>query len=142
MYSKHTTIKNRKEVNQGMNWCRQTTRLAIYMRDGASCVYCGATVESGVALSLDHLKAHSHGGTNEPGNLVTCCRRCNSARGNRSVRSFCKSVAEYLNHGITAEQIEKHVRACAKRSMTGPRAEARELISRRGSASKALQGAE
>lgn len=31
----------RKENWQGMNWCRPATRLAIYLRDGMACTYCG-----------------------------------------------------------------------------------------------------
>jgi hypothetical protein len=121
-----------------MNWVRQTTRLAIYLRDGMACAYCGDTTEDGARLSLDHLKPHSHGGGNNPANLVTCCTRCNSARGNRSVRSFCRSVGEYLD--ADAKKIENHVRACSRRSMSGPRSEARTLIARRGSVATVING--
>lgn len=100
---------------QGMNWIRPEKRLAIYLRDGMACAYCGATLEDGAKLTLDHLTPHSIGGTNEAGNLVTCCHRCNSSRGNRSVRAFCRDVAAYLDHGIVAQDIEKHVRRCSRR---------------------------
>jgi 5-methylcytosine-specific restriction endonuclease McrA len=43
---------------QGMNWIRQEKRLAIYLRDGLACGYCGDSVENGAKLSLDHLKPH------------------------------------------------------------------------------------
>ena len=119
-----------------MNWCRQTTRLSIYLRDGLACAYCGASVEDGAQLTLDHLQPHSKGGSNSPTNLVTACKRCNSARGNRSVRSFCRATAGYLNHGIEAKAIESHVRACARRVL--PRAEAQKMIARRGSAARVL----
>jgi 5-methylcytosine-specific restriction endonuclease McrA len=119
-----------------MNWIRQNTRLAIYLRDGLSCCYCGESVEDGARLTLDHLKPHSRGGGNEPTNLVTCCHRCNSSRGNRSVRAFCRAVAEYIDHDVQAVDIERHVRNAARRTL--PRAEAREMIVRRGSALKAL----
>ena len=121
---------------QGMNWCRQSTRLAIYLRDGLACAYCGQAIEDGAQLTLDHLTPHSRGGGNEARNLVTACKRCNSARGNRSVRAFTRATAEYLNHGVTPDEIEKHVRACARRVL--PRAEAMEMIARRGSAAAAL----
>lgn len=131
-----SATQNRKDNWQGMNWIRQSSRLAIYLRDGLSCAYCGASVEDGTQLSLDHLKPHSKGGSNHPSNLVTCCSKCNSARGNRPVRQFCRAVAEYLDKDSRA--IERHVRACAKRSLVGPRKEAKELIKRRGSVAKAL----
>jgi hypothetical protein len=134
---KKTTARDRGEW-QGMNWIRQSTRLAIYLRDGMACCYCGASVEQGAALSLDHVKPHSKGGGNEATNLVTCCSRCNSSRADRPMRTFARAVAGYINHGVTGEQIVAHVNACRRRSMTGPRQEARQLIERRGSAAKAM----
>jgi 5-methylcytosine-specific restriction endonuclease McrA len=135
-----TTSKpiNRTERNQGMNWIRQEKRLAIYLRDGLACAYCGDGIENGTQLSLDHLKPHSKGGQNHESNLVTCCCRCNSSRGNRSVRSFCRGVAEYLNHGIKPSDIEKHVRNCARRSLAEAKIEAKALVARRGSAARVL----
>ena len=127
---------NRKENWKGMNWIRQEKRLAIYLRDGLVCVYCGAAVEDGVQLSLDHLKPHSKGGSNDATNLVTCCSKCNSARGDRPVATFARAVAEYLDHDITGEQILKHVRGCAKRTL--PKAEAKAMIARRRTAAKVL----
>lgn len=123
---------------QGMNWIRQDARLAIYLRDGLACSYCGHSVEDGASLSLDHLQPASKGGSNKPSNLVTACERCNKSRGSRSVRGFCRAVAEYLDHGIEASAIENHVRACSRRSLAAYRAEAKELIARRGSAAKVL----
>lgn len=123
---------------QGMNWIRQTTRLAIYLRDGMACAYCGASIESGAIFTLDHVRPHSHGGGNEATNLVTCCKRCNSARGNRGLRAWTRAVAEYINHGATAGEIESHVRNCTRRDMKAARREANELIARRGSVARVL----
>jgi hypothetical protein len=120
----------RKANWQGQNWVRPSTRLAIYLRDGLACAYCGAGVEDGAKLTLDHLKPHSKGGTNAPENLVTCCHKCNCSRGDRSVAVFARAVASYVNHGVKAEQIIAHVRATARRAL--PRAEARALLARRG----------
>lgn len=119
-----------------MNWIRQEKRLAIYIRDGLACAYCSASVEEGTQLSLDHVKPHSKGGSNSETNLVTCCFKCNSSRGNRALRTFCKVVAEYVD--AEASEIEKHVRNCCRRSIKEAKAEAKEMIDRRGSAAKAL----
>jgi HNH endonuclease len=139
---KNSTPASRNEKSngqgQGMNWIRQSTRLSIYLRDGLSCCYCGASVENGTQLTLDHLVPYSKGGSNAPANLVTCCQRCNSSRGNRPVATFCRAVAEYVNHGATAGAILAHVRACAKRKLD--RATALEMISRRGSVAAVLSG--
>jgi len=126
----------RQAAWQGMNWIRQEKRLAIYLRDGLSCVYCGASIEDGAQLSLDHLTTDSRGGSNDATNLVTCCSRCNSSRADRPVRRFARSVAGYLNHGITAAQIISHVENCRRRVL--PLDEAKTLIARRGSVAGVL----
>ena len=120
----------------GSKWIKQERRLAIYLRDGMACCYCGAGVEDGTTLSLDHVKPHSKGCTNKSANLVTSCRTCNSSRGNRSLRSWTVAVANYLNRGIKAEDIERHVRNCQARK-TDVKAAAT-LITKRGSYTAAL----
>lgn len=124
---------------QGMNWIRQERRLAIYLRDGLACAYCGATIEDGARLTLDHLKPYSRSLTpdNTAGNLVTCCHRCNSSRGNRPWRAFAATVAEYLDHGMLAETIIAHIARTRKRVLDV--GAAKEIISRRGFAA-ATQG--
>lgn len=121
-----------------MNFVRQSTRLALYLRDGLACAWCGHALEDGAALSLDHLTPYSTGGSNAPANLVTACMRCNRARGARSVAQFARDVAQYLGHGARAIQIVDHVRATALRSLTVPRCEALAMIARRGSVAKVL----
>ena len=122
----------------GMNWIRQEKRLAIYLRDGLSCAYCGAAVENGAKLSLDHITPHSEGGSNKETNLVTCCSRCNSSRGARDVKEFAAGVAGYLNHGVTAQEILSHIEDCTARNLKDFKAEAKTMIERRGSAAKVL----
>lgn len=54
----------------------------VFARDGFRCVYCGFD-GNGFAqwrqLSLEHLVPISAGGTDDPENLVTVCRFCNSS---------------------------------------------------------------
>lgn len=57
------------------------TRMLVYRRDGYQCVECGEHEIH--ELSIDHVVAVTAGGDNEPSNLRTLCRRCNSAKGNR-----------------------------------------------------------
>jgi len=121
---------------QGMNWIRPVKRLSIYLRDGLACVYCGATVEDGAKLTLDHCRPHSHGGSNKETNLVTACLTCNSARGNRSWKTFTKKVAEYL--GRDARQVTAYIELTRRRGLNLQ--EAKELIERRGGFSQALYG--
>jgi hypothetical protein len=129
----------RTENWNGMNWIRQEKRLAIYLRDGLACCWCGAAAEAGVALSLDHIKPASKGGDNGERNLVTSCERCNKSRGNRSARKFAAAVASYIDHGLTAAEVLAHVNDCRGRDLTEYKSEAKIMIARRGSAAKAIQ---
>lgn len=128
----------RQQGWQGMNWISQTSRLALYLRDGLSCAWCGDSVENGAQLSLDHLKPHIKGGTNQVTNLVTACKRCNSSRGDRPVTRFAEACAAYLDHSLTGKQIASHVRKQAAKDLTPYRAQARQMIAERGSAAKVL----
>ena len=130
-------MDTRHEHWAGMNWIRQEKRLAIYLRDGLSCGYCGAAIEDGTQLTLDHLTPHAHGGSNRADNLITCCHRCNSSRGDRSLSRFARAVASYLNHGVTPAEIITHINNCRRRVL--PLDEAKKLIARRGSVARVLQ---
>ena len=127
-------LNERQSKWQGSKWITRERRLAIYARDGFACCYCGSAVEDGAVLSLDHLRPHCQGGDGSSTNLVTCCKKCNSARGKRSVAVFAKAVATYLD--IDYRDILRHVRNCSRRKVNI--AAARELIARRGSYSAAL----
>ena len=118
----------------GSKWIRRERRLAIYLRDGMACAYCGQAVEDGAKLSLDHLQPVSMGGKNATKNLVTCCQLCNSVRGNRDTAVFATAVAKYLDHSITGDMIMEHIARCIARPL--PTAEAKRLIAQRGSAAK------
>lgn len=68
-------------------------RERIFRRDGYRCVYCGA-VDAGGRLTLDHVQPRVRGGDHSDGNLVTCCRGCNEAKGGEAAWSFLARDAE------------------------------------------------
>jgi 5-methylcytosine-specific restriction endonuclease McrA len=119
-----------------MNWIRQVKRLAIYLRDGLSCCYCGESVEDGASLTLDHVLPVIKGGTNHESNLVTSCVRCNLHKGSRNLLPFCKAVAAYLDHNVQSIDIQKHVLRQVKQTL--PLAQAENLVALRGSAARVL----
>jgi 5-methylcytosine-specific restriction endonuclease McrA len=87
-------------------WIGKATRQAIYERDGASCVYCGANDQ---LLSLDHLECRSWGGAlKDPKNLVTACHSCNSARSDMTIPQFQR----YLNakHGLKTKGLARKIK--------------------------------
>lgn len=54
-------------------------RISIFERDNHTCVYC----KSDENLSIDHIIPVIKGGTNDPSNLQTLCRSCNSRKGTK-----------------------------------------------------------
>lgn len=124
-----------KKRTQGMNWIRKEKRLAIYLRDGMACAYCGSAIEDGIQLTLDHLTPYSLGGSNQPTNLVTCCMKCNSSRGARPVQDFADAVAKYVD--VEAEKILAHIEDCRSREIDVKGA--KEMIARRGSWAAAMK---
>lgn len=55
----------------------------IYLRDGHCCQYCGK-VYAANELTLDHILPQSRGGRNVWENLLTCCKKCNSKKGDNT----------------------------------------------------------
>ena len=84
----------------GGKWISKMKRRAIYFRDGHVCCYCqrdeqtilGECEKGWDMLSLDHITPHVEGGTNLANNLITCCRRCNSSRGKKTILEFSKWI--------------------------------------------------
>lgn len=122
-----------------MNWIRPAKRLAIYLRDGMACCWCGDSVENGAKLTLDHLRPYSKGGSHHETNLVTCCSRCNSSRGNRGQKAFSRIVASYLNRNAShAAATMAHITITRRRKLDVAAAKA--LIARRGGFVAACRG--
>jgi len=55
----------------------QDVRWTVFQRDGYQCGHCGSTVD----LTIDHIQPVIWGGSNDPSNLQTLCRSCNSVKG-------------------------------------------------------------
>lgn len=56
-------------------------RRSILIRDDYTCQYCGYR---GPGLTIDHVIPKDRGGKTDWDNLVACCTRCNSKKGNRT----------------------------------------------------------
>jgi 5-methylcytosine-specific restriction endonuclease McrA len=55
-------------------------RRNIFVRDGSECVYCGTKNN----LTIDHVLPSSRGGKNTWQNMITCCKKCNAKKDNRT----------------------------------------------------------
>lgn len=99
--------KRRQGANQPQGrWIRSEKRLALYIRDGFACVYCGLDLRGAAPadVTLDHLLPRSAGGKNDATNLVTACKRCNSSRGDQPWVDYATGGArdriEQLRHRV------------------------------------------
>lgn len=54
-------------------------RYEILKRDEYACRYCGVRVPD-VVLTIDHVVPVTLGGTDDPSNLVACCKDCNAGK--------------------------------------------------------------
>jgi len=52
----------------------------ILRRDGCRCVYCDRVLPD-AELTVDHVEPRMRGGDGSDGNLVACCRICNTEKG-------------------------------------------------------------
>lgn len=77
---KHNTRKGRSS-----KWITPVRRMAIYLRDGFSCGYCGTDLTGAppAGVTLDHLVPRAGGGTHASTNLITACAGCNFRRQDR-----------------------------------------------------------
>jgi hypothetical protein len=70
-----------------MNGKNGPLRDRIFRRDDFRCVYCGGSFPV-ADLTIDHVEPRRKGGDRSAGNLVTCCKRCNTAKGGEPAWSF------------------------------------------------------
>lgn len=61
------------------------------IENGARCVYCGRTD----GLSVDHLFPKVLGGSDSSDNLMCCCRRCNSSKGDRDMVLWLRESGQF-----------------------------------------------
>lgn len=102
----------------GRNWITIQLRLAIYVRDGYTCAYCGATARGGTVLCLDHVLPYRLGGPHDPANLITTCIRCNKRKGGTVLAVWAARIRRI---GATVERtrrLEEHVRARLREDLT------------------------
>lgn len=100
-----------RKAGQGSKWIRPVKRVAIYLRDGMCCMYCGKSgPEDGVLLTLDHVLACELGGTNEATNLVTACVSCNSSKQDSTTREWFSTLRDRgVNTTTLGAKVRKHV---------------------------------
>lgn len=76
--------KSRKKNKSKRRLISGKKRHAVFARDNYRCQICGATVDDGAKLHIDHILPVSKGGTNDITNLQILCEKCNLGKHNRT----------------------------------------------------------
>jgi len=79
-FNSPTVIRLKKQVNVPYRKVI-LSRENLFKRDNFQCGYCGSNKN----LTIDHIHPKSKGGTNDWKNLVTCCKVCNSYKGDKTL---------------------------------------------------------
>ena len=114
-----------RKRNQGSNWIRTDKRLAIYLRDGSCCAYCGRDASMGAVMTLDHVIACERGGTNNETNLITACRSCNSSKQDLTTRAWNRILRA---RGFDAAKIGRFIRSRTARDLKSYRRRAKLVL--------------
>ena len=107
--------------NGGSKWIRPERRLAIYLRDRFTCLYCLRDLHDADPrdVTLDHIKCGHFAGNHHESNLVTACRSCNSSRQDTPLARFA------------GPETVKHIRRNLKRSLAPYKKLAKAIIAGR-----------
>ncbi len=104
-----TTSPKKKTANGngGSKWIRRERRLAIYLRDRFTCIYCLRDLSNADPrdVTLDHLNCEHAAGHHHASNLITACRSCNSSRQDTPLARFA------------SVETRKHIRRNVARSL-------------------------
>ena len=115
--AKKTTSRDGQHQASGQ-WIRTDKRLAIYLRDHMTCLYCLRDLHDAdpADITLDHLVCRSDGGANDETNLVTSCRSCNCSRKDQPLSRFAGT------------ETRKHIRRNTRRKLTSYRRLAKAIL--------------
>lgn len=96
---------------QGSNWIRRKKRVAIYLRDDYTCLYCEADLSGADQhdVTLDHVRPGHFPGNNRASNLITSCRSCNSSRQDKPLAAFCDVETRARIHHNTRRKLARYL---------------------------------
>lgn len=97
------SIRRSREVDNGISITRGEWRSLIDLFEFGTCLYCRT---SGHKLTVDHWLPVKLGGRTEMGNLIPCCKSCNSKKGAKHPDEWKLIIgaAENPAEGISIEQ--------------------------------------
>lgn len=115
-----------KHISQADKYGTEEQQREIWDKTGGLCYYCGKPLRpydknGKMKLSTDHFVPQSKGGKHDTGNLVPCCKSCNSQKNNRLIgdyREYMKKITGKATHVFYFEVLEygpKHISEILKK---------------------------
>jgi 5-methylcytosine-specific restriction endonuclease McrA len=103
-----SVVRMRYQVRRPMPQLR-LSRHSILARDCHTCQYCGSTRD----LTIDHVLPRWNGGSNSWDNLVTCCRKCNLKKGDKTPEQAKMKLARHPRRPqyVPYLSLQKYIRA-------------------------------
>lgn len=83
------------------------SKKGVFLRDDYECQYCGTKINS---PTIDHVIPVSKGGTSSWENCVTCCKTCNSEKGNKDLKDFKKTLRKTPKKPTYNEVFENYLK--------------------------------
>lgn len=80
-FTSPSVVRLRSHIRRPMPELRLSRR-SIFARDNYTCQYCGTPSKE---LTIDHIMPKRVGGPTSWENLVACCRKCNSRKGDKTL---------------------------------------------------------
>ena len=114
-----------RDIQARINKIPADLRLAVYLRDGNACVYCGKPRPYGVLFEADHYRAEVWNGPTEAGNLLCCCPACNKLKRELTPRAFFVFLEDL---GMLTPGLQERVEAALATDIKPFMAQARALI--------------
>lgn len=78
----HNLSRKKDRKRQGVT---DSVRWLVLAKHNFSCFYCGVKGDKDNPLQIDHVIPVAAGGTDDPGNLVAACKKCNAGKKDRII---------------------------------------------------------
>lgn len=89
------SLKEVVKINSQGHVFSQAFRKLLWLSSNEACAYCGDQIGAYEEMRVDHFLPKNTQNCEDINNYVSCCKTCNSIKGNKSVEEFRFRLAVY-----------------------------------------------